>query len=102
VAALKLPQRPRIVDGSHVQHAKPAPDLMLLAAEQLKVPPQKCWYVGDATWDMLASKAAGMIGVGVAYGAVGKPDLLTAGARIVTTYRSLFADLRRRGLLPAD
>ena len=33
VAALRLPRPPRIVDGTHVAHAKPAPDLLLLAAE---------------------------------------------------------------------
>ncbi len=99
VDALKLPERPRIVDGSHVEHAKPAPDLLLLAAEQLRTPPGRCWYVGDATWDMLAARAAGMIGIGVPYGAVSKLDLLSAGARTVTTFRSLHADLNRRGLL---
>ena len=31
--ALDLPGRPIIVDGEHVEHAKPAPDLLLLAAE---------------------------------------------------------------------
>ena len=41
VAALELSDEPRIVDGSHVEHAKPAPDLLLLAAEQLKVAPRE-------------------------------------------------------------
>jgi N-acetyl-D-muramate 6-phosphate phosphatase len=102
VNALKLPSPPRIVDGSHVEHAKPAPDLLLLAAEQLRVPVGKCWYVGDSTWDMLASRAAGMIGIGVAYGAVSGSDLSKAGASAVTTFRTLLADLSRRGLVPAD
>lgn len=99
VAALALPGDLRIVDGSHVERAKPAPDLLLLAAEQLKVQPGRCWYIGDSTWDMLASRAAGMIGVGVAYGAASKSDLLNAGAKVVTTFRSLMADLHRRSLL---
>lgn len=99
VEALRLPEDPRIVDGSHVERAKPAPDLLLLAAEQLKVQPGRCWYIGDSTWDMLAARAAGMIGVGVAYGAASRSDLLNAGARTVTTFRSLETDLLRRGLL---
>ncbi len=37
VLALGLAVEPRIVDASHVAHAKPAPDLLLLAAEQLSV-----------------------------------------------------------------
>lgn len=101
VAALDLPERPRIVDGGHVKHAKPAPDLLLLAAQQLKVAPGRCWYVGDATWDMLASQAAGMTGIGVPYGAASKKDLLKAGAVAVTTFGSLHAELQRRGLLAA-
>jgi len=99
VAALKLPEEPRIIDGSHVEHAKPAPDLLLLAAERLEVAAARCWYIGDSTWDMLAARAAGMVGIGVPYGAVSKSDLLNAGARAVTSFRSLLADLQRRGLL---
>ena len=99
VAALRLAGQPRIVDGSHVEHAKPAPDLLLLAAKQLRTAAKSTWYIGDATWDMLASYAAGMIGVGVAYGAVTGDELRDAGARVVTTHRSILADLRRRGAL---
>ena len=98
--ALRLPRPPRVSDGSHVAHAKPAPDLLLLAAEELGERPSRCWYVGDSTWDMIAARAAGMVGVGVPYGAVSKSELLAAGAAIVTTYKSLLTDLRSRGLLP--
>ncbi|HSH22269.1 MAG TPA: HAD hydrolase-like protein, partial [Candidatus Caenarcaniphilales bacterium] len=57
VEALELEKPPLIIDGSHVSHAKPAPDLLLLAAERLSTSPRRCWYVGDATWDMLAARA---------------------------------------------
>jgi hypothetical protein len=40
-----------------------------------------------------------MIGIGVAYGAVAGSDLITAGAKFVTTFRGLQTDLSRRGLL---
>ena len=60
VAALGLAHQPRIVDGSAVERAKPAPDLLLLAADRLGVRPEATWYVGDSTWDMLAAMAAGM------------------------------------------
>jgi phosphoglycolate phosphatase-like HAD superfamily hydrolase len=99
VRALKLPREPRIIDGSHVEHAKPAPDLLLLAAQQLETPPRSCWYVGDATWDMLASRAASMVGIGVPYGAASRKDLLISGAVILSSHRGLQSDLRRRGLL---
>jgi HAD superfamily hydrolase (TIGR01509 family) len=84
IAALDLPAEPRIVDGSHVEHAKPAPDLLLLAARELGVGPERCWYVGDATWDMRAAVAAGMEAIAVLAGSgVDEAALRDAGARVV-------------------
>ena len=84
VAALALPREPTIVDASHVEHAKPEPDLLLYAAEQLGVEPGACWYVGDSTWDMVAAVAAGMIAIGVLAGsAVSAQELRSAGAAVV-------------------
>jgi HAD superfamily hydrolase (TIGR01509 family) len=83
VEALGLSRPPLIVDGSHVEHAKPAPDLLLLAARELHQEPARCWYVGDATWDMLAASAAGMVPVGVTSGSADASSLLAAGARWV-------------------
>ena len=40
VGALHLAGEPLIVDGSHVAHAKPAPDLLLLAAHDLEADPE--------------------------------------------------------------
>jgi len=101
ISALALPERPMLVDGSHVEHAKPAPDLLILAAEKLKTRPNACWYIGDSTWDMRAAIAAGMVGVGVAYGAASDSELLSAGADVVTTLGDVESDLRERGLLSA-
>jgi HAD superfamily hydrolase (TIGR01509 family) len=84
VASLGLQKRPTIVDGSNVRHAKPEPDLLLLAAERLGFPPARCWAVGDSTWDMRAANAAGSIAVGVTAGAaVGAEALEEAGAALV-------------------
>jgi HAD superfamily hydrolase (TIGR01509 family) len=81
VAALGLDHEPRLVDGSAVEHAKPAPDLLLLAARRLGIRPEDAWYVGDSTWDMRAAKAAGMRAIGVLAGAaVGERGLRGAGA----------------------
>lgn len=97
VAALGLPREPVIVDGGHVKHAKPAPDLLLLAGERLGVPPARCWAVGDATWDMRAAVAAGMTAIGVMAGsAVTNEALDDAGASLVAaTLDELAAVLRR-------
>jgi len=84
VRALGLSHEPTIVDGGHVQHAKPEPDLLLLAAREIEVDPRTCWYVGDSTWDMISAVAAGMIPVAVTAGsAVDHVALRGAGARIV-------------------
>ena len=81
VAALRLDGAPRIVDGSSVKHAKPAPDLLLLAARKLQIEPAACWYVGDSTWDMQAARAAGMLAIAVLAGAaVDERALSGAGA----------------------
>lgn len=84
IAALDLPAEPRIVDGSHVEHAKPAPDLLLLGARELGIAPDACWYVGDSTWDMSAAVAAGMVPIGILAGAaVDEAALHDAGASVV-------------------
>lgn len=84
IAALELPAEPRIVDGSHVEHAKPAPDLLLLGARELGIAPDASWYVGDSTWDMRAAVAAGMVPIGVLAGAaVDEAALQDAGASVV-------------------
>jgi HAD superfamily hydrolase (TIGR01509 family) len=84
VKALGLARESSIVDASHVEHAKPEPDLLLRAAEELDVEPGRCWYVGDSTWDMVAAVAAGMIPIGVTAGAaVDEAALAGAGAAAV-------------------
>ncbi len=101
VRALDLASPPRIVDASHVTHAKPAPDLLLAGAEQLGVTARDCWYVGDSTWDMIAARSAVMTGVGVPSGATDARSLLSAGAvLVVADVGELHRMLRDRGMLP--
>jgi HAD superfamily hydrolase (TIGR01509 family) len=91
VGSLGLEREPVIVDGSHVERAKPEPDLLLLAAKRLDAPPATCWAIGDATWDMRAARAAGMPSIGVTAGsAVTANDLRSAGAsHVVETLQAL-------------
>jgi HAD superfamily hydrolase (TIGR01509 family) len=93
VAALGLPTEPTIVDASHVKHAKPEPDLLLLAAKEVDVEPGRCWYVGDSTWDMVSAVAAGMIAIGVYAGSAVEPGALEgAGAAAVVPSLNELAD----------
>jgi HAD superfamily hydrolase (TIGR01509 family) len=95
VRALGLAHEPRIVDGSHVEHAKPEPDLLLLGARELGVEPSRCWYVGDSTWDIAAAIAAGMLPIAVTAGsAVSREVLVGAGAaRALATLHGLRQEL---------
>ena len=98
VAALGLPVQPTIVDGSQVQRAKPAPDLLLRAAERLGVAPGGCWAVGDSTWDIRASRAAGMAAIAVTVGsAVGGDVLREAGASLVVGTLDDLREVLERG-----
>ncbi len=100
LAALDLPAPPPIVNGGHVAHAKPEPDLLLAAARELRLPPKRCWYVGDSTWDMLASARAGMTGIGVTTGAADAAALVEAGGAVaVRDLRAVLATLVQRGLV---
>lgn len=54
-----------IVTGDEVEHGKPAPDVYLLAAERLGVPPACCLALEDAPLGVTAARAAGMVCVAV-------------------------------------
>lgn len=57
-----------VVGGDSTPHLKPHPAPLLHAAEQLKLPPASCWYLGDDLRDMQAANAAGMRAVAVEWG----------------------------------
>ena len=52
--------------GCDVKQSKPNPDVFLLAAERLQVPPQECVVVEDAPAGIEAAHRAGMASVGLA------------------------------------
>src|SRR5262249_48532224 len=71
------------VDGRAVPRGKPAPDLLLAAAQALGMPPSECFVVEDAPAGIVAAKAGGMYAIGVAR--VHDADSLRdAGADVVT------------------
>jgi beta-phosphoglucomutase-like phosphatase (HAD superfamily) len=51
---------PHVYSADHVANAKPAPDLFLLAAEQLGVRPAECLVLEDSVNGVVAARAAGM------------------------------------------
>jgi 2-phosphoglycolate phosphatase len=57
-----------VVCGDSTPHLKPHPAPLRLAADQLKLQPEKCIYVGDDLRDVQAARAAGMSPVAVEWG----------------------------------
>jgi HAD superfamily hydrolase (TIGR01509 family) len=51
---------PVVVTPEDVKHGKPAPDMFLLAAERMGVPPDRCLVFEDAVPGIQAAEAAGM------------------------------------------
>lgn len=60
--------------------SKPSPSVFDQAAEKLGVELRDSIVVGDAVWDMLASRRAGALGIGVLTGGYGREELVGAGA----------------------
>lgn len=73
---------------------KPEPDPLLHAAASLGSQPCDCVYVGDATVDVLAARAAGMAAIAVGWGAADREALAATGPdALVDTVADLTAYL---------
>jgi HAD superfamily hydrolase (TIGR01509 family) len=85
----------RIYDASMVARGKPAPDLFLHAAEQMKSDPDQTLVIEDTETGVLAGKAAGMTVWGFVGGSHNRDDagrrLREAGADRVFASMSEFA-----------
>ncbi len=60
-----LPYFESVVDGTKVTKAKPDPEVFLIAARDLGVPPEDCVVFEDAVAGIEAAKRAGMVSVGI-------------------------------------
>lgn len=70
-----------IVDGTMIAHAKPDPEIFVLAARRLGVSTHECVVFEDAEAGVEAALAAGMRCVGIGSGAaLAKADLVLAAA----------------------
>jgi HAD superfamily hydrolase (TIGR01509 family) len=96
---LQLPSGTVVIDRTAVERAKPAPDLFLACQEQLGVVPAECYVVGDAVWDILAARRAGMLAVGLLSGGYGEQELSQAGAyRVYRDPAELLGQIYQLGL----
>ncbi|MEG0912909.1 MAG: HAD family hydrolase [Oscillospiraceae bacterium] len=63
---------------------KPAPDMLLYAAERCGVTAEETIYVGDSDVDVVFAHSAGIKCIGVEWGFRGKEELKRAGADYIT------------------
>lgn len=80
-----------IVDGTMIVHTKPDPEIFLLAAERLGVPPPTCLVFEDAEAGVEAALAAGMKCVGI-----GSPERLGKAHLVLPTIGAFTADMLSR------
>ncbi len=90
-----------VVTGNDLTRAKPDPQIFLLGADRLRVPPFHCLVFEDAASGIEAGLAAGMKCIGV-----GKPEQLPNAPEIVETYEEIdvqaLLDTGRPQPMPAE
>jgi len=90
-----------VVERGDVLRAKPEPDLFLACQQRLGVRVEDCYVVGDAVWDLLAARRAGMLSIGLLSGGYGEDELSRAGAfRVYRDASELYQSLDELGVLP--
>ncbi len=88
-----------VVDRGEVMRAKPEPDLFLACQERMGAEIRDVTVVGDAVWDLLAARRAGMLSVGLLTGGYGEDELAQAGAfRVYRDPAELDASLDELGI----
>jgi len=99
--ALDVPDDAIVVERGDVLRAKPEPDLFLACQHRLGVRVEDCYVVGDAVWDLLAARRAGMLCIGLLSGGYGEEELSKAGAfRVYRDPLELHKSLDELGVLP--
>ena len=72
---LNLAQRSAVlVCPDHVEQSKPAPDMLLLACQQMGVKPEEVLFIGDDARDIESGRAAGCRTAAVTYGYIHPED----------------------------
>jgi HAD superfamily hydrolase (TIGR01509 family) len=95
---------PNIFSAAQVKRGKPAPDLFLFAAEQMRVSPERCVVIEDSIPGITGARAAGMTVLGFHGGShclPGYAETLRAAGALMT-----FDDMRQLpgliGQIPAS
>ena len=81
-----LQRFPILTTGDEIQHGKPAPDIFLLAAERLGVPPSRCLALEDSVAGAIAASTAGMTTIMF-------PDMIQPPPEVAARLHSVVASL---------
>jgi HAD superfamily hydrolase (TIGR01509 family) len=97
--ALRVPPQVVVIERGDVARAKPEPDLFLACQKRMGVRQDECYVVGDAVWDLLAARRAGMLSIGLLSGGYGEDELTSGGAyRVYRDAADLHASLDELGI----
>ena len=69
-----------IITGEDIEFGKPNPEIFLTIAQRLDLLPDECIVIGDAIYDMMAAKKAGMLAIGVLTGNTTRRQMKMANA----------------------
>jgi HAD superfamily hydrolase (TIGR01549 family) len=101
LAVLGVGDETIVIERGDVSRAKPEPDIFLACQQRLGVRAEECYVVGDAVWDLLAARRAGMLSIGLLSGGYGEDELSRAGAfRVYRDPSELQRSLDELGVLP--
>ncbi len=90
-----------VIERGDVARAKPEPDLFLACQKRMGIRVEECYVVGDAVWDLLAARRAGMLSIGLLSVGYGEDELSRAGAfRVYRDPAELHRSLDELGVLP--
>ena len=84
-----------IVDGTEVVRAKPDPEVFLIAATGLGIPPSECVVLEDALAGIEAANTAGMYSIGI-----GDPNVLSGADRVFRDFTQIEPDFLETLLKP--
>jgi beta-phosphoglucomutase len=76
-----------IVDGTEVVRAKPDPEVFLIAATRLGIPPSACVVLEDALAGIEAANTAGMYSIGI-----GDPNVLSGANQVFRDFTQIEPD----------
>ncbi len=92
-----------LVCPEHVRRAKPHPDALWLACQQLRCPCERAVYIGDHRRDMEAAQRAGLTAIAAVYGylPVGEDAADWPAAHRVDSVEELWPLISRHAIAPA-